>query len=101
MSMVGGYLAFVVVPTALCVGAGAYHGWRQPTTSRALLGALAVSGTTCWSIAAGGGGDMAFPALIPSWFISPLGPFVGPKDFIFPPWWLTPWLQFLAYLLAV
>jgi uncharacterized membrane protein YfcA len=52
-------------------------------------------------LAVGDGGDMNFPVILPSWLVSTLGPFVGgPRALIYPPWWLSPWLAFAAYLTA-
>jgi len=93
-------LTFVGIPAVLCGGIGALHGWRGASRVKALLGALVVSGITCWSVVVGGGGDMPLPGLLPSWFVSPFGPFAGPLEDILPPWWLTPWLPFLVYFMV-
>ena len=101
MTELGGLLVMVGVPSILCAIAGTIQG-RRPTATRTkiVFGALIVSGITCWTSAAGVGGDMAFPALLPSWFIAPFGPFAGPKVDFYPPWWLSPWLPFVVYLIA-
>lgn len=38
--------------------------------------------------------------LLPSWLASPMAPFMGPRSFVAPPGWLTPWPQFGLYMLA-
>jgi hypothetical protein len=101
MNIIGGLLVFLGIPTAICVAAGTFHGRRAGDAwGKVILGAFLVSGITCWSFISGGEGDMPLPGILPSWYLSPLGPLAGPREFIFPPWWLTPWLPFIAYITA-
>lgn len=93
-------LILVGLPSVICFVAGALHGLRTSMTRRGvLIGAALVSALTCWSIGIGGG-DMPGAMVLPSWLMSPMAPFMGSRDSVVPPWWLTPWLPFALYALG-
>lgn len=99
MTEAQGILVLVGIPAGICAIAGIIHGWKASTMNwKIWLGAFIFSGITCWSSIAGGG-DMPLPALVPAWLAAALGPFAGSNTDIYPPWWLSPWLPFAAYLI--
>jgi hypothetical protein len=94
------YAVLLGVPTIVCGAIGALHGWRGTRLRNFYFGAFAASFITCWSVVAGGEGDVPGAAILPSWIIWPFGPFASPHEGMLPPWWLSPWLPFLTYVIA-